>query len=129
VKDASKDWETIKRWLNPDEYINVGIATGAESGFFVLDIDPRHDGDETIFNLQTQHGYLPDTVRFQTGGGGKHILFQYPGIHIPNSAGKIGKGIDVRGDGGYQRPISKIVWAALAVFLLKNTSMRRRPST
>ncbi len=101
VKDASKDWETIKRWLNPDAYINIGIATGTESGFFALDIDPRHNGDETIVKLQTRHGYLPNTVRFQTGGGGEHILFRYPGIHIPNAVGKIGKGIDVRGDGGY----------------------------
>lgn len=101
VKDASKDWETIKRWLKPDEYINIGIATGAESGFFALDIDPRHGGDETIVNLQTRHGYFPNTVRFQTGGGGEHILFRYPGITIPNSVGKIGKGVDVRGDGGY----------------------------
>jgi putative DNA primase/helicase len=67
----------------------------------VLDIDPRHDGDETLAQLEKEHGDLPLTWRFLTGGGGEHILFRHPGGIVPNSAGKIGEGIDVRGDGGY----------------------------
>ena len=99
-KDATKDRETIECWFKDTPY-NVGIATGAASGVFVLDIDPRHDGDETLAQLERKHGELPPTWRFLTGGGGEHILFRHPGGIVPNSAGKIGKGIDVRGDGGY----------------------------
>ena len=51
--------------------------------------------------LEGDHGLLPSTWRFLTGGGGEHILFRHPGSTIPNSAGKIGPGVDVRGDGGY----------------------------
>ena len=42
---------------------NVGIATGAISGVVVLDIDPRHGGDDTLEALQAQYNKLPDTRR------------------------------------------------------------------
>lgn len=100
VKDASKDLATAERWF-ANSRLNIGIATGAVSGIFVLDIDPRHEGDETLAALERQHGALPSTWRFLTGGGGEHVVFRHPGAHIPNSAGKLGPGIDVRGDGGY----------------------------
>ena len=99
VKDASTDPETIERWFASTAF-NIAIATGAVSGIFVLDIDPRHDGDEALAALEAEHGPLPATWRFLTGGGGEHILFRHPGRTIPNSAGVLGPGIDVRGDGG-----------------------------
>jgi len=34
-----------------------------------------------------------------TGGGGRHLLFRVDG-HVPCSVGKLGRGVDVRGDGG-----------------------------
>lgn len=68
----------------------------------VLDIDPRHGGDDALAELEARHGKLPDTPRVLTGGGGSHIYFRHPGkISIPNSVSKIAPGIDVRGDGGY----------------------------
>jgi len=100
VKDASTDPETVERWFTSTAF-NIAIATGAVSGIFVLDIDPRHDGDEALAALEAKHGPLPATWRFLTGGGGEHILFRHPGRTIPNSAGVLGPGIDVRGDGGY----------------------------
>lgn len=98
--DASQDPERVERWFSNITY-NIGIATGAVSGIVVLDIDPRHDGHETLRQLEYQHGALPLTWRFLTGGGGEHILFRHPGAKIANSAGFLGRGIDVRGDGGY----------------------------
>ncbi|QOF73632.1 bifunctional DNA primase/polymerase [Aminobacter sp. SR38] len=98
--DASKDRATIERWFSNTTY-NIGIATGAVSGIVALDIDPRHDGHETLAALEDRHGTLPLTWRFLTGGGGEHILFRHPGDKIANSAGALGRGIDVRGDGGY----------------------------
>src|SRR5262249_52503001 len=35
------------------------------------------------------------------GSGGRHIYFAQPTIPLRNSAGRIGRGIDVRGEGGY----------------------------
>ncbi|MEO9298782.1 bifunctional DNA primase/polymerase [Devosia alba] len=98
--DASRDPQQIERWFADAAY-NIGIATGAVSGVIAVDIDPRHDGDETLRQLEDRHGDLPLTWRFLTGGGGEHILFRHPGVKIANSAGSLGSGIDVRGDGGY----------------------------
>lgn len=98
--DASRDPGVIAAWFERESW-NIGIATGAVSGIVVLDIDPRHGGDETLAQLEAEHGPLPPTWRFLTGGGGEHILFRHPGGVVKNSAGKIGRGIDLRGDGGY----------------------------
>ena len=100
LKDATVDPETVSRWF-ADRSWNVGIATGAVSGIVVLDIDPRHQGDETLAALERVHGPLPPTWRFLTGGGGEHVIFRHPGGIVANSAGKVGPGIDVRADGGF----------------------------
>jgi putative DNA primase/helicase len=100
LKEASRDHETIRRWFTKSA-CNIGIVTGGISGFFALDVDPRHEGDESLCQLETTFGPLPHTARFLTGGGGEHILFRHPGKPVPNSAGKIGKGLDIKGDDGY----------------------------
>lgn len=98
---ATTDAAQIAAWWQQTPAANVGIATGARSGIVVLDIDAGHGGEESIAALIAQHGALPVTVTAKTGGGGRHILFKHPGIEIHNSAGKLGKGLDIRGDGGY----------------------------
>lgn len=98
--DASRDRATVEHWFSNTTY-NIGITTGAVSGIVALDIDPRHDGQETLARIEQTHGPLPPTWRFLTGGRGEHILFRHPGGKIANSAGALGSGVDVRGDGGY----------------------------
>jgi putative DNA primase/helicase len=98
--DASRDPDKLRAWFERDAW-NIGIATGVASGVVVLDIDPRHGGDEALAALENQHGPLPATWRFFTGGGGEHIVFRHPGGAVKNSAGVIAPGIDVRADGGY----------------------------
>ena len=100
LKDASKDAKVVAGWF-ANASLNIGIATGAVSGIIALDVDPRHGGDETLAVLEREHGPLPETWRFLTGGGGEHILFRHPGHRVPNSAGALGPGLDIRGDGGY----------------------------
>ena len=81
-------------WLRwPDA--NIAIITGAVSELVVLDVDPRHGGDEALRDL----GALPATVTALTGGGGQHLFFQHPGEPVPNAATQAG--LDLRGDGGY----------------------------
>jgi hypothetical protein len=88
------DW--FGRW--PDA--NLGIVTGGISKLIVLDIDPKHGGDDTLERLERRFGRLPMTVESRTGGGGRHLYFKHPGYPVRNRAG-IGQGIDLRGDGGY----------------------------
>lgn len=101
LKNATtrKDW--IAAWWKKWQYANVAIATGQASGIVVVDIDPRHGGNDALDDLFVKHGAFPDTAEVMTGGGGRHFYFKHPGVEIRNSAGKLGSGIDIRGDGGY----------------------------
>ena len=83
------------RWKD----MNLGIVTGPESGLLVLDIDGSA-GEDSLRDLETSYGELPDTPMVLTGKG-RHYYFKYPGRPIKNSAGKVGPGIDVRAAGGY----------------------------
>jgi hypothetical protein len=95
--DATTNPATIRRyWRVADR--NIGIPTGAVSGFWILDIDPG--GDEHIRRLQAENGALPETRIVRTGRGGLHRWFKYTGP-IQCSIGRVALHIDVRGDGGY----------------------------
>jgi hypothetical protein len=95
---ATTNPETIKRyWYVADR--NIGIRTGAASGFWVLDIDHKIDGEVSLRALEAKHGPLPRTAEVISGGGGRHLWFCYTSP-IACSASRVGPGLDVRGDGG-----------------------------
>lgn len=98
--DASTDPATIHGWWTRWPDANVGVATGG--GLVVLDLDPRHGGDDGFTDLRARLGALPDTVEAITGSRGRHIYLRVPeGVEIRNSAGVLAPGVDVRGEGGY----------------------------
>lgn len=99
-KGASKDEATIRAWWADHPSANIGVATGAVSGFWALDIDTKNAGDETLAQWEKEHGILPKTVAVITGTGGMHYYFKYT-KPISCNAGKLGPGIDIRADGGY----------------------------
>ena len=102
LDDATRDVARIRDWWQRWPNANIGIATGAASGLVVLDIDPRHSGLKTLEALKRKHGGVPRTLTVLTGSGGHHAYFAHPGhTKIRNSSGRLGDGIDVRGDGGY----------------------------
>ncbi|MCM2332379.1 MAG: bifunctional DNA primase/polymerase [Anaeromyxobacteraceae bacterium] len=101
-KDSTRSSSTIAEWF--DGLFgngNIGIATGATAGIVVLDVDPRHGGEDSLAALETQHGELPMTPTSKTGGGGLHFFFAHPGDSVRNSANAVGPGLDVRGEGGF----------------------------
>lgn len=101
-KDATKDLQAIRRRWESNPAANVSIATGSVSGVFVLDVDYRHGGDETLAALEAEHEKLPGTPTVLTPGGGQHRYFRLlQGVEIRNSVGALGAGLDVRGEGGY----------------------------
>ena len=91
-------------WTGPYRDHGIGIATGPESGIFILDVDITETkaGDETLNDLQTIHGPLPETLTVLTGSGGWHLYYRYPShLEIRNDAGRrLGPGLDIRGNGG-----------------------------
>jgi hypothetical protein len=100
--DATTDPLAIKRWWGRWPSANVGIPTGEESCVVVLDVDPDASGSESLAKLERLGSPVPTTARSRTGGGGTHLFFRYPrGKEIRNSAGLLGPGLDVRGEGGY----------------------------
>jgi hypothetical protein len=101
LKNASKDAISLRAWWGKWPMANVGVSTGLISGIVVLDIDPKNGGEDSFDNLMVEHGRLPDTAEVLTGGGGRHLYFKHPGRELKNSAGLIGPGLDIRGDGGY----------------------------
>jgi hypothetical protein len=96
---ATTDPKIVRQWWTQFPSSNIGIATGIRSRCFVVDLDPRHGGDQEWDSLRMQHPGVLDTLTDITGGGGKHIWFRYPNFTVGNYAGIL-PGIDIRGTGG-----------------------------
>lgn len=101
-KDASTDPAVIERWYRCWPSANVAVPTGLRSGLFVVDVD-RHkaDGTQALAELEERFGTLPETLTVRTWSGGEHRYFRMPPQALRNSAGKLGPGLDTRGEGGY----------------------------
>jgi putative DNA primase/helicase len=100
-KEATTDPEQVRAWWARWPEANIGVRTGVESGIVVVDVDPDSGGEKSLRRLEDLYGVLPSTVVSITGGGGQHFVFRHPGVDVRNSAGRLGPGLDVRGDGGY----------------------------
>jgi len=103
-KAATRDLETIRRWHAERPGMNWAMPTGSISGFDVLDVDVKagKPGDESLRQLETRHGQLPDTPIVLTPTGGFHYYFRrVNGTAIPSSVDKLGVGLDLRADGAY----------------------------
>lgn len=106
---TDKDWQSASMptdgkiaaaWSGWRACSNVGALTGKPSGLFVLDVDPEHGGHDTLAALVAEHGPLPTTYTVRTGSGGLHHHFALPEFPVGNSAGRLGVGLDVRGNRG-----------------------------
>lgn len=98
-QDRRADETEIRSWFSSWPRANVGLVTGAISGFVVLDVDPRHDGEDSLAHLVKSQGALPDTVEALTGGGGRHFYFASRDNDLRNRVA-IMPGIDLRARGG-----------------------------
>lgn len=101
LKQATTHRDQVARWWRGQPDRNVGIATGAPAGFWVLDLDGP-EAEAALAALEREHGALPDTVQ-QSTGKGRHLCFAWdpagPEIRNRSRVGKVP--IDVRGNGGY----------------------------
>ncbi|SEO59581.1 Bifunctional DNA primase/polymerase, N-terminal [Actinacidiphila rubida] len=105
VHDATSDPARIRALFAVAPWATgYGIACGQAPLHLVgVDLDVKHgtDGVGALRALAASHGFdVPPTVTVVTPSGGRHLWFTAPGP-VPNSAGRLAPGIDIRGAGGY----------------------------
>lgn len=96
-KDATVDAEIIKQWWAKWPHANIGVPTGAASGFDVIDVD-NEPAQQKLKEL------IPDTSQaaLQKTGRGWQVAFAHVecGLTIASALGRI-DGLDFRGNNGY----------------------------
>jgi hypothetical protein len=101
-KNATANNEQVANLWRRKPEASIGIPTGSPSGFIVLDVDTDKGGDASLTVLDERIGGLPPTMTARSGSGGIHLYYKVPeGVEIRNSAGRLGVGLDIRGEGGY----------------------------
>ncbi len=101
--DGTTDLDVTRARWEKTPHANIGAATGRKSRVWVLDIDiGAAHGDKSLAKIEAEHGPLPLTIEASTPRGGRHLYWRWPvdGPEIRNSAGRVGPGLDVRGEGG-----------------------------
>jgi hypothetical protein len=105
--EASDSLELIAAWSERYPDANIAMATGAQSGVIVVDVDMKNgkDGRATLEELAKQGKTLPPSPTSVTPTGGWHRYFRaVPGIRnvveVSRDGRGIGPGIDIRADGG-----------------------------
>jgi hypothetical protein len=98
--DATTDPDTIRAWAKDFPNANIGIACGEPSGFWVLDVDPRNGGDQSLRALAARGYVFPPCPRARTGNGGWHFLYRHD-ARVKNGKKRLGPGLDTRSTGGY----------------------------
>jgi putative DNA primase/helicase len=98
-QDATTDERTLHAWWAKWPDANVAIRTGAASRLLVMDVDGEQ-GESSLTELEATYDKLPATPVCETPRG-QHYYFAHPGGEVRNTAGKLGNGLDTRGDGGY----------------------------
>jgi hypothetical protein len=96
--DATTNPATLRRWFGSYHRYNLAIATGIISGLWVLDVDGG-DGATALAELESEFGQLPPTLTVITAAG-CHLWFRADRA-MPCTVGRVGLGLDTRGDGGY----------------------------
>jgi len=98
-RGATLNERIVREYWRRNPSAMIGVPTGALIGAWVLDIDPKHGGDETLAALEQEYGALPATLTAETTSGGRHYFFRHrQGVR---NRGALGSGVYVRGDGGY----------------------------
>lgn len=110
-KEATTNEKTIKDWWIKHPDSNIGLLTGFQTGIFVIDIDLKHGGEQSLEYLQEdyksllkdKYNPLPATLTTFTGSGGRHLYFKFPPDlrDITGSTSEIGEGLDIRANGNY----------------------------
>lgn len=106
-KRATNDVAQIKRWFDKHPERGVGWAMGAQpNGLNLAGIDVDVAGGKlgfsTMSSLRDRFGLremMRSTIRTETGTGGWHMIVDTGSVLVSN--GRLGPGVDLRGEGGF----------------------------
>ncbi|AZP18904.1 bifunctional DNA primase/polymerase [Streptomyces aquilus] len=107
VYDAATDPARIREMFAAAPWATgYGIACGLPPHHLIgVDLDTKSgtDSSAALRELALRHLFtIPATVVVLTPSGGRHLwLSGPPDVVVPNSAGRLAPGIDIRGAGGY----------------------------
>lgn len=88
LHDATSDAAIVERWWRASPHALIGARVPAS--VLVLDVDPRHRGQEHLEALEGAHEPLPPTLTVFSGreDGGRHLYYgALPGPRVPTEAG------------------------------------------
>lgn len=79
VLDATTDQLSVASWWL--RFPNANIRARVPSHLFILDVDPRNGGAESLWALEVVNGALPETLTVYSGrvDGGRHWYDDHPG--------------------------------------------------
>lgn len=105
-KLATTDPDKIRRlWTDPvfESEIDFNIGIALDQNTLVVDVDVRDGkvGAQSLFEIEIQHGELPDTLVTETASGGKHYWFHIPDGNSGAFPKQLAPHIDLKGEGGY----------------------------
>ena len=100
-KKATTDPIQIRAWWRKGEYL-IGLPMGFASGVCCIDVDTSEDHADGVaewHKIAAQHEPIV-TREHRSATGGPHLIFDFD-WPIGCSSGKLPKGIEVKGQGGY----------------------------
>lgn len=93
--DATSHKDSLKAYFKDHPDFLIGIAC-KPSGIFCIDVDDPESFEEFI----ARYGDFDITLSQRTPRGGFHLFFAHPlNIEIPNNAGVLWPGVDLRSNG------------------------------
>jgi Bifunctional DNA primase/polymerase, N-terminal len=122
-KDAITNPDLVHEWWTQWPEALIGVPTGDK--FVVVDLDLQHEDAQRWYDSNRTR--LPLTRAHVTRSGGRHLLFKPPlgngeSPPISCSVGKLARGVDVRGLGGYI-----IWWPACGLEVLHGEALAEMP--
>jgi hypothetical protein len=117
----SKKW--IIQMFRKNPHWNIGFKV---SGFSVLDVDNRHGGDRSLAKLESDFGVSFAGALSVQCSNGKHIYCS--NTNLPNNAGKLGDGLDIRSEDGFIVAPGSQHWSRRAYLWNHLGSLGRMPT-
>jgi len=98
IQDATADPARLEQWASDFPGCNWGVATGAASGVFVLEVDARR-ADSTLRVLSDDDWSWRQTLLMSVGDTAGYAFFRWPAGRAMRCSGNLAPGLRIHGEG------------------------------